>query len=89
MTDTIITQSEAVLVAIDIAKSRHEVLLQIPGTKRRRRFTILNKLDDFNRLIAILMDYGCTVRMAVIRASRNNQLPIEAAQLLLVARARA
>ncbi len=51
MTDTIITQSESVLVAIDIAKSRHEVLLQIPGKQHRRRFTILNQLADFNRLI--------------------------------------
>ncbi len=64
MTDTTIAQSEPVLVAIDIAKSRHEVLLQIPGTKRRRRFTILNQLADFNRLIAILMEYDCPVRVA-------------------------
>lgn len=64
MTDTTIAQSEAVLVAIDIAKSRHEVLLRIPGAKRRRRFTILNQLADFNRLIAKLTDYGRPVRVA-------------------------
>jgi hypothetical protein len=38
-------------VAIDIAKARHEVLIAIPGKKRRRRVIILNKLDDFKRLI--------------------------------------
>ncbi|QFT29570.1 hypothetical protein FIV00_03680 [Labrenzia sp. THAF82] len=51
MTDASIAQTEPVLVAIDIAKSRHEVLLSIPGRKRRRRLTVLNQLDDFNRLM--------------------------------------
>lgn len=37
MTETNITQIKPVLVAIDIAKSRHEVLVAIPGKKRRRR----------------------------------------------------
>ena len=64
MTDASIAQTEPVLVAIDIAKSRHEVLLSIPGRKRRRRLTVLNQLDDFNRLIALLRDYGRPVRVA-------------------------
>ncbi len=63
MTDTNIAQSEPVLVAIDISKARHEVLIAIPGKKRRRRLTVLNQMDDFNRLIATLSDYGCPVRM--------------------------
>lgn len=33
-----------VLVAIDISKHRHEVLIGIPGKKRRRRMTITNTL---------------------------------------------
>jgi hypothetical protein len=33
MTDTNITQSEPVLVAIDISKARHEVLIAVPGKK--------------------------------------------------------
>ncbi len=37
-----------VLVAIDISKHRHEVLIGVPGKKRRRRLTILNTLDDFH-----------------------------------------
>lgn len=40
-----------VLVAIDIAKARHEVLIAVPGKKRRRRLTVLNELADFTRLI--------------------------------------
>lgn len=56
MTDTTIAQAEPVLVAIDIAKARHEVLIAVPGRKRRRRLTVLNQLVDFNRLIATLAD---------------------------------
>ena len=58
-----IAQAEPILVAIGIAKARHEVLLSIPGKKRRRRLTILNQLDDFNRLVATLSDYGRPVRV--------------------------
>ncbi len=31
------------LVAIDISKHRHEILIGIPGKKRRRRMTIRSK----------------------------------------------
>jgi transposase len=64
MTDTIIAQSEPVLVAIDISKARHEVLIAVPGKKRRRRLTVLNQLDDFNRLVAAVAEYGHPVRVA-------------------------
>ena len=42
------------LVAIDISKHRHEVLIGIPGKTRRRRFTVMNRLEDFQRLSAVL-----------------------------------
>jgi len=64
MTNTIIAQSEPVLVAIDISKARHEVLIAVPGKKRRRRLTVLNQLDDFNRLVAAVAEYGHPVRVA-------------------------
>lgn len=64
MTDASIAQAEPVLAAIDIAKSRHEVLVHIPGRKRRRRLTVLNQLEDFNRLIATLAGYDRPVRVA-------------------------
>ena len=51
------------LVAIDISKHRHEVLICAPGKKRRRRMTILNTLDDFQRLSATLASYGMPVRI--------------------------
>lgn len=65
MTDTTIAQTEPVLVAVDIAKARHEVLIADPGKKRRRRLTVLNQLEDFNRLIATLSDYDRPVRAAI------------------------
>lgn len=64
MTDASIPQTEAVLVAIDISKTRHEALIAVPGKTRRRRVTVLNRLDDFTRLIGALSDYGRPVRVA-------------------------
>jgi hypothetical protein len=58
MTDTSIAQTEPVLVAIDISKAQHEVLIAAPGKKRRRRLTVLNELSDFTRLVTALKDYG-------------------------------
>jgi len=64
LTDTSIAQTEPVLVAIDISKARHKVLISVPGKKRRRRMTVLNQLDDFNRVITTLSEYGRPVRVA-------------------------
>ena len=44
MTDRSITQNAPLLVAIDISKSRHEILISIPDKKRPRRLTVLNQL---------------------------------------------
>lgn len=52
-----------VLVAIDISKHRHEVLISIPGKKRRRRLTITNTLEDFQRLAIALPSYDLPVRI--------------------------
>ena len=56
------TRSDVVLVGIDIAKYRHEVLIEAPGHARRRRLTILNAKDDFDRLAETLRGYGRHVR---------------------------
>ena len=52
-----------VLVAIDISKHRHEVLIGIPGKKRRHRMTITNMLEDFQRLAIALASYELPVRI--------------------------
>lgn len=64
MTVTKTTHVLPLLVAIDISKHRHEVLIAVPGKKRRRRLTVRNTLEDFQRLIAILSDYDLPVRVA-------------------------
>lgn len=53
----------ALLAASDIPKHRYEVLIGIPGRKRRRRLTITNTLDDFQRLATALASYDRPVRI--------------------------
>lgn len=57
MTDRYDIPRDAVLVAIDISKSRHEVLIEAPDQKRHRRLTVLNTRDEFERLVALLSNY--------------------------------
>jgi hypothetical protein len=46
MTERNPTPASATLVAIDISKHRHEVLIEAPGHHRRRRLTILSTRAD-------------------------------------------
>ena len=64
-----------VLVAIDIAKSRNEVLIEVPGQNRRRRLTVLNTRADHDRLIALLTELGKPVACA-FEATGNYHRPI-------------
>ncbi len=63
MTECNITASIGVLVAIDISKGRHEVLIEVPDNKRRR-VSVLNTLDEFERLINLLRSFQRPVRVA-------------------------
>jgi hypothetical protein len=57
MTELNPTPAPATLVAIEIAKHRHEVLIEAPGQSRRRRLTILNTKAEprriFRRLVGL------------------------------------
>jgi hypothetical protein len=64
MTETSIAQNAPILVATYIVNARLEVLIAIPGKKQRRRLTILNQLNDFERLVASLSRYDLPVRVA-------------------------
>jgi hypothetical protein len=55
------TLAPATRVAIDIAKYRHEVLIEAPGRARRRRLTVLSTKADYDRLVEALMAYGSPV----------------------------
>jgi transposase len=54
MTSTEPTPTGAALVAIDIAKLRNEVLIELPGARRRRRLTVSNCRDEHDRFVAEL-----------------------------------
>lgn len=61
MTKAKTTTDARVLVGIDISKNRHEVLIAVPAKTRRRRMTVLNTADDYQRLIEILRSFGLPV----------------------------
>ncbi|WQP09145.1 IS110 family transposase (plasmid) [Sinorhizobium meliloti] len=67
--------ADAVLVAIDIAKVRNEVLIEAPGHKRRRRLQVLNNRAEHDRLIEILQAYGRPV-VCGFEATGNYHRPI-------------
>lgn len=48
----------AALLAIDVAKRRNEVLLDVPDQRRRRRMTVLNTRPEHDRLITDLKALG-------------------------------
>src|SRR5690606_37267921 len=75
MTTKQITPSDAVLVAIDIAKARNEVLIEVPGRQRRRKLSIRNTRDDHDRLVALLLETGKTV-ICGFEATGNYHRPI-------------
>src|SRR5688500_10849737 len=58
MTTCQLTPAAGVLVALNIAKTRNEVLLEIPGQRRRRRLTVLNTRAEHDRLIELLLGLG-------------------------------
>ncbi|WWT31901.1 IS110 family transposase [Pelagibacterium nitratireducens] len=66
---------DAVLVAIDIAKVRNEVLIEASGHKRRRRLQVLNNRAEHDRLIEVLLDYGRPV-VCGFEATGNYHRPI-------------
>ena len=75
MTKHQLIPNEGVLVAIDIAKARNEVLIDIPDHGRRRRLTILNERADHDRLITLLEDLGGPV-VCGFEATGNYHRPL-------------
>ncbi len=57
------TADARVLVGVDISKHRHEVLTAARGKQRRRKMTITNTIEDFQRLIRVLSEFGLPVRV--------------------------
>ena len=69
------TPANATLAAIDIAKARNEVLIELPGRSRRRRLTVLNTRADHDRFIELLRGGGDLV-IAAFEATGNYHRPL-------------
>ena len=54
MTSTEPTPSNPALVAIDVAKLRNEVLIEVPDARRRRRLTVSNCRGEHDLFVAEL-----------------------------------
>lgn len=57
MTNAHSIPDNAVLVAIDIAKARNDVLIEITGQKRRRRMVVQNTRAEHDRFIDLLRSF--------------------------------
>lgn len=58
MTDKHSIPDGAVLVAIDIAKARNDVLIEFPDHSRRKRLTVLNTRDEHDHFIDLLKGFN-------------------------------
>ena len=61
MTESHLTPNGMTLVAIDIAKDGHDVLVEPASPARRRRFRMANTIADYQRLADYLRSTGAPV----------------------------
>src|SRR5918997_6822919 len=65
MTSNQPTAAAAALVAVDVAKLRNEVLIEVPDARRRRRLTVPNTRAEHDRLVAALQALACPVTVGL------------------------
>jgi transposase len=58
------TPDSAVLVAIDVSKLRHDVLIEAPGWRSRKRLVVPNQAEEFRHLVEYLHSLRRPVRIA-------------------------
>jgi hypothetical protein len=75
MTNLEHTLPDAVLVAIDVSKIRNDVLIEIPGTHRRRRLIVPNTRLEHDRFVDRLLALSRPV-MAGFEATGNYHRPL-------------
>jgi transposase len=75
MTNLKVTPSESILVAIDVSKSRNDILIDIPGAGRHQRLVVLNTRSEHDRLIERLLAFGRPV-IAGFEATGNYHRPL-------------
>ena len=67
--------NDAVLVAIDVAKARNEVLIEAANHRRRRRLTVLNNRTEHDRFVGTLAGYNRPV-ICAFEATGNYHRPL-------------
>ncbi|NIV38062.1 MAG: transposase, partial [Anaerolineae bacterium] len=65
MTDSMTITSGRLLVAIDVAKRSHDVLVRWPEGRRTRGLKIQNSREGFEKLTGLLLAQGIEVRAAL------------------------
>lgn len=69
------TTSPPALVAIDIAKFKNDVVIELPGKQRRKRMKVLNTHVEHQRFIAHLQGLNCPVQIG-FEATGNYHRPL-------------
>jgi transposase len=69
------TTSGTVLVAIDIAKVKNDIVIELPGKQRRRRMKVLNTRAEHQRFIDHLQALNCPVQIG-FEATGNYHRPL-------------
>ncbi len=63
MTNPQSTPEAVVWVAIDVAKDRHEALIEAPGWKSRKKFRVQNTAEEFRAFAEFLHGLALPVRI--------------------------
>jgi transposase len=69
------TPQRVTLVAVDIAKNSHDVLIESPTRGRRRRLRLANNLEDFEQLAGSLRSLKSSVLIG-FEATGNYHRPL-------------
>lgn len=75
MTFSDTTPAPAILVAIDVSKTRNDVLIEVPGAARRRRLEVPNTRVEHDHFIRLLQSLGAPVT-AAFEATGNYHRPL-------------
>src|ERR1051325_11895208 len=69
------TPESFVWVAIDVAKDRHEALIDAPCWRTRKRIRIQNRAEDFRAFAEFLHSLGLPVRIGFEPTSNYHRAP--------------
>ena len=67
--------TDAALVAIDVSKNRNDVLIEVPGQRRRRRLVVPNTRGEHDHFVALLGGLDCPVLVG-FEATGNYHRPL-------------